>query len=651
MSKPTPSETPAGEDALEKTPVIREAEARIVELEKRVEPVDEEALTREALRDFRPAKPGEDERDLEEELGNVEATRVLLVAGDISGDAYGAALIAALRKQRPGLQFIGAGGPKMAAEGQRQVYDLTRHAVVGLTELAKHLITLRDVMGKLAALAKRERPELVVFIDYGGFNLRLLPRLRGLLKESKLVYFVSPQVWASRPSRAQVMAKNLDLLLSIFPFEKKWFQEHASKLEVNWVGHPKLDLLQAVRTGQSEAGRIGILPGSREREIERHLPALWAAAAEIHRQRPGVHFALMAPDAARAAQVRDWIEAQPAVGFDYDIYTGYTLSHLNRCELALVKSGTGSLDCALMGVPQIVVYKVNQLTYAIGRQLVKVKHLSMVNVLAGDRDVVPELIQRAMTPDKIAALALELLRDPARQAAMKQEMAAVVGQLGEPGAIGRAAGALADELKKVPTSVRVKRKELVQADLTAAIKKREQEDEARKQKLAEAAINAKKKEQADIQKGIEKAQREIENEYTRQRREKEKAERERVAAIEKAEREKKAAEEKRKRDAEREEQRKKREAEKAEQAKLAAAAKAEREKKATQERQRQQEARAKERAAKEAELRAKSEAKAAELAQKREQAEKEAGAKKPATSSQPAPKKLPLKKKPSQEKQ
>jgi len=649
---PPPAEPESNAPA--KTPFIEAAEARIAELEKRVEPVDEKALTAAALEGFRPAKPGEDERAFEEELKSAEASRIMLVAGDVSGDAYGAALIAALRKARPNLEFIGCGGPKMAAEGQRQIYDLTQHAVIGLTELAKHYLTLRGVADKLVALAKRERPELVVFIDYGGFNLRVMPRLRGLLKESKLVYFVSPQVWASRPKRAQVMARHLDLLLSIFPFEKKWFADHASKLNVQWVGHPKLDLLESIDTAQCEPGRVGILPGSREKEVLRHLPILWEAAREIYRKRPGVHFALMAPDAARQAQIRDWIEEQPAVGFDYDIYTGYTLSHLNRCELALVKSGTGSLDCALMGVPQIVVYKVNKLTFAIARRMVNLKHLSMVNVLAGDKDVVPELIQNDMTAEKISTLALELLGEPARGEAMKRDMAEVVKQLGEPGAIRRAGESVMGELAKVPNSVRLKRKEMVQNDLNAAIKRRKDADEARKKKLADDAISAKKREQADIQKGIDQAKKDIENEHTRIRKEKERAEREKQAAIEKAEREKKAAEERKKRDAEKAERDKQRAAERAEREKKAAAEKAEREKKAAEERKAQQEQRAKERAEKEEEQRKISEAKAAALAKKREEAEKADREKKATKTAEkkaeekkpdPKPEKLPLDKK------
>ncbi len=607
MSKSESPDAPAPE----KTSVILEAEKQITELEKKIEPVDEPALTAEAIKDFVPAKPAAREGELKDELKHAEAARVMFVAGDISGDAYGASLIAALKKAKPGIEVIGCGGPKMAAEGQSQLYDLTKHAVVGVAELAKHLLSLNRVVGKIIDLASRQRPEVVVFIDYSGFNLRLLGRLRGLLKDSKLIYFVSPQVWASRPQRAQQMARDLDLLLSIFPFEKQWYADHASKLKVEWVGHPKLDMLEALDTSQCEKGRIGILPGSREKEVLRHLPILWEAAKQIYRVRPDSHFALMAPDVARQEQIRDWIEAQPAVGFAYNIVTGYTLSHLNRCELALVKSGTGSLDCALMGVPQIVVYKVNPLTYAIGRRVVKVQHLSMVNVLAGDKDVVPELIQKDMTADKIALHALELLNNPERMEAMKKEMANVVAGLGEPGAIGRASTAVAEELAKVPNAVRLKRKELVQKDLDAAIKRRLDGDEADKQKLALAAINAKKAEQNEIQKGIDKAKQAIKKEHDRIRREKERAEREKKAAEEKARREKEAAE-----------RRKKQEAEKAEKAKLAAAEKARKEKEAAAERERQAKARAEERAKKEAELKKRSEEKAKELAAKKAEVEK-----------------------------
>lgn len=370
---------------------------------------------------------------------NPDAPAILMVAGDPSGDAHGAHLIHALRRRNPDLRFIGCGGPKMAAAGQEQLFDLTRHAVVGLTEAISHYFTFRGLFFKLVTLAQIQKPAAIIFIDSSGFNLRLAETLRPKLRHTRFIYYISPQLWASRAGRVKKMQQNIDMVLSIFPFEPAWYAEHAPGLPVHYIGHPKLDTIIPEALGQTEPGRIALMPGSRTAEIKRHLPVLWQAARMMSERKQGLRFLLLCASAEREQEALEWIEHYGAAGFHYETCHSYQLSHLNRCELAIVKSGTGSLDCAFARVPQIVFYKVNPITYAIAKRLVKVEYLSMVNVLAKNPPIVPELVQNEFTAHNVASLALDLLDHPKMRQKMVSQMNDVIASLGGPGATERAA--------------------------------------------------------------------------------------------------------------------------------------------------------------------------------------------------------------------
>lgn len=396
----------------------------------------------------RGAKP--ENKSATKDQPQAEPPRILLVAGEASGDTHGAELISALAKRQPALKFIGVGGPKMAAAGQDQIADMSKHAVVGLVEVLRHYPKLRAIFSRLLTLAKKEQPEVIVLIDYPGFNLRLARALRRALPDHRIVYYISPQVWAWKSGRVTQMARSLDLLLAIFPFEPDFFRNRAPKFPVTWVGHPMLDRLNKPSLGQVEAGRIALMPGSRREEIRRHLPLMWEAAVLMTRQRSDLHFVIISPNDERQRQITEWIETQPAPPFAFDTYCTYQLSHINRCEFALVKSGTSSMDCAFVGVPHAVVYKVNPVTYLAGKYVVKIQYLSMVNVLAEDPPVIPELIQGDFTPEKLSRLTLDLLEKPEKLTDMKKEMAEVVASLGEAGASDRAARAILVELAACP---------------------------------------------------------------------------------------------------------------------------------------------------------------------------------------------------------
>jgi len=366
---------------------------------------------------------------------------ILMVAGEASGDAHGADLILALKEKQPGARIIGVGGPRMSAAGQEQLLDLSAHAVLGLAEVLKQYFKFRKFRDQVLDLAKRERPDAVVLIDCSGFNLRLTPSLRRDLPGTRIIYYISPQVWASRAGRVKAMQRDIDLLLSILPFEKAWFARVAPKFNVQWVGHPVLDRIRKVDVSAPNPNFVALLPGSRRTEVEKHLPELWNAALIMGRNRPGLKFILLSPNESIQKYSLQMLGKFPAPNFAFEYNVGYAISHLSRCALAIVASGTASLECALVGIPQIVVYRVHPLTYAVGKRVVKVKYLSMVNVMANEA-IVPEFLQDNLVAGAVAQEALELLGNTPRRETMKRRVAEVVATLGEPGASQRAADAI-----------------------------------------------------------------------------------------------------------------------------------------------------------------------------------------------------------------
>jgi len=366
---------------------------------------------------------------------------ILMVAGEASGDAHGAELIQAIKEKQPGTRVIGVGGPKMASAGQEQLFDLSAHAVLGLFEVIRQYPKFRRFRKQIIDLARRERPDAVVLIDCSGFNLRLSPGLRRDLPGSRIIYYISPQVWASRAGRVKAMQRDIDLLLAILPFEKAWFAQAAPGFSVQWVGHPVLDRIRKVDVAEPNPNFVALLPGSRQTEVEKHLPVLWDAALIMGRNRPGLKFVLLAPNEAIQKYALEMLAKFPAPNFTFEYNVGYAISHLSRCALALVASGTASLECALVGIPQIVVYRVHPLTYAVGKRVVKVKYLSIINVMANEA-VVPEFLQDQLEASAVAQEALELLSHPQRREAMKRRVAQIVATLGEPGASKRAAEAI-----------------------------------------------------------------------------------------------------------------------------------------------------------------------------------------------------------------
>lgn len=389
----------------------------------------------------------------------------MLIAGDPSGDQLAAELVTALREKIPlrhrhtsadvqplhtslAPRFFGAGGPRMAAAGVEIVCDLTRYSVIGLAEVLKNFGAFRRAFKQLKTIARQREPEVIVGVDSSGFNLRFARAIHAQVRKQhgwfqnwhpKLVQFVSPQVWASRPGRAYALAEYCDLLLSIFPFEKSWYARRVPKLRVDFVGHPMLGRAQSsalLKANPTAAAQIVLLPGSRRDEVRRHGPLVIAAFEKLRREIPTLTGKLIVPNETLAALVKT---APLPAGLDVQV--GGLAEVLPTAQLALTKSGTITMECAFHGVPAVVFYKTSWPTYCIGRRLVTVKYLAMPNLLA-DAPIYPELVQSAATPDHLARAALELLRDEQRRIQVQQQLAPVIAALGAPGAPERAAEAV-----------------------------------------------------------------------------------------------------------------------------------------------------------------------------------------------------------------
>jgi len=385
----------------------------------------------------------------------------MLIAGEASGDLLAAELVSALGAQPSILNppsspvFFGAGGTKMSAAGVELAFDLTQHSVVGFSDVVKNYFKFRRLFNQLLALAIERKPDVVIGVDFGGFNLRFGHAIKKYVRGNpfskwnpKIVQFVSPQVWASRPGRANLLAADYDLVLSIFPFEKGWYAQHAPQLRVEFVGHPMVgrftnDDLRFTRRQlettsiANRKSQILLLPGSRKSELQRHLPVLLGAVKLIREKLPSTRVKMVFPD-EDLKQLANRLFALPA---DWEIQIGNLPQALTLADVAIASTGTVTMECAFFGVPTVTLYKTSWFNYEIARRIVTVKWATMPNILANE-EVFPEFIQSTATPESISRAALELLQNEPRRAKIKSQLANIVSSLGEPGAARRAAAAI-----------------------------------------------------------------------------------------------------------------------------------------------------------------------------------------------------------------
>jgi lipid-A-disaccharide synthase len=367
--------------------------------------------------------------------------RLLLSCGEPSGDLYAGELVRELRLRQPDLEVFGLGGDRMASQGAELLAHVRDLAVVGLLEVVAHLRSLRRVFDRVLSEVELRRPEVAVLVDYPDFNLRLARQLRQ--RGVPVVYYVSPQVWAWRRGRLDSIRKTVDHMLVIFPFEEALYRE--ADVPVTFVGHPLVDLVRAPANTAAFLESLGLdpkrpvvalLPGSRPKEIGHNLPPVLGAVERLAAQRPDLQFPLALAPALDPVAVANAVGSLPV-----RVVANQTQGVLASCTVAVVASGTATVEAALLGAPMVVVYRLAPLTYLLGRKLVKVPHFAMANLIAGER-VVPEVIQRELTPERVAAEVGALLDDPGRRQRMREGLADVRRRLGKPGASARAAEAV-----------------------------------------------------------------------------------------------------------------------------------------------------------------------------------------------------------------
>lgn len=393
--------------------------------------------------------------------------KIMFIAGEPSGDALAAELALALRAEakfhchpaEPVLNYFGAGGPKLAAAGVHLAVDMTQHAVIGLWEVVKNYGNFRRIFDELLELAVKREPDLLVCVDFSGFNRRFAHAVRAKSAKSKgkwnprIVQYVSPQVWASRPGRATKMADDYDLLLSIFPFEKDWYAQRAPGLRVEFVGHPMLDrfrkltlepeqypLPEWAKAKRPDAPLVVLLPGSRKSEVQRHLPVLIQTLDQIQKAWDGgVNYRIVLPKELPINTLLKWFGGTLPRNLFFQ--NGGLAEALSSATIAIASTGTVTMECAFFNVPTIALYKTSWSTYQIGKRIVTVNYLAMPNLLAGEA-VFPEFVQDAATGKNLAVAALALLRDEARRKEIQRKLGQIIAGLGSAGANVRAAKAI-----------------------------------------------------------------------------------------------------------------------------------------------------------------------------------------------------------------
>lgn len=366
--------------------------------------------------------------------------KIMISVGEASGDLHGASVANALKLQQPDVRIFGMGGDQMRAAGVEIVYDIKDLGVIGLVEVIKNLPRLFRLRDSLGELMEKERPDALVIIDYPGFNVRLAKVAKA--KGIPVVSYITPSAWAWGKWRAKELAGIARRIAAIFPFEAEVYREAGAN--VTFVGHPLLDI---VKTSMSREAAFAyfkadvakpvvlLMPGSRKQEIENLLPDMLAAADLLQAERPGCQFYLPVASTISREILQEMIsrysvEVRLADGGVYDL--------MSIADIAIAASGTATLETALMQVPTVIIYKVNALTYFLGRRLLKIPHFGLPNIVAGRR-IMPELLQSEVSPPAIVREVLPLLMEGQARSQALRELKEVRQRLGETGAVDRVA--------------------------------------------------------------------------------------------------------------------------------------------------------------------------------------------------------------------
>ncbi len=370
--------------------------------------------------------------------------RIYVVVGEMSGDAHGAGLLRELRMLRPDLEIHGAGGPQVTALGDGNVKDWVEDAaVMGVVEVLKRYGWFKERFEEMLAEIKRLKPNVLLLVDYPGFNLRFSKAVKRDLPETRQVYYISPQVWAWNKRRVPEMVGLLDEMLCLFPFEKPIFEN--AGLKTTHVGHPLVDELAGERTGERrDPNLVGLFPGSREREIAKLFPMMLETAKWLRVRQDHLRFSVPAATPKLAVTMRAMISDAGAEEW-IDLKEGGSHGLMQRAACGVIASGTATLEAAAFGLPYCLVYRMAWTTYFLGRMLVKIKHIGLVNILAGEK-VVEEFIQADAEAPQVAAWVEDILSDAEKREALVRRLGEVSALLGEKGAHRRAAERVAEWL-------------------------------------------------------------------------------------------------------------------------------------------------------------------------------------------------------------
>jgi len=364
---------------------------------------------------------------------------ILILAGEASGDLHASRVARSIRQRFPTARILGTGGGKMAAEGVELLAGLDDLAVMGFVEVVKRLRFFYRLERRLFRVIIEERVDLVIPVDYPGLNLRVTRR--AFRARVPVLYYIAPQVWAWKARRAAELSAMADRIAVILPFEKEYFAREGGR--VHYVGHPLLDQVDEVPNRETfcaqaglDSGRpiLAIFPGSRQQELQRHLEPFIAAGRRLQQSFPELQLVM--------AEAHSLSLALPP-GSGVTVVSG-SRALLRHSRAALMKSGTGTLEAALEGVPFVVAYKAHPLSFALAKRLVKLEHISLANLVAGE-EIVPELLQEEATAESLASALTPLLHDSPERAQMMQKLAHLRTLLGDPGAADRVA-ALAEDI-------------------------------------------------------------------------------------------------------------------------------------------------------------------------------------------------------------
>lgn len=372
---------------------------------------------------------------------NAAFSHIIIVAGETSGDIHGSLLVRELKVLHPQLTFSGLGGPRLRQAGVTLYEDLTQIAVVGFWEVLKNFFKFKKIFDNVLRRIEETKPAAVILVDYPGFNLRLARAIKKRQIPTKVIYYISPQVWAWKESRVNLIRQVVDQMIVLFSFEKKFYQKRGFAVE--FVGHPLMDHIQVKQTKEQtlaalgwNANRltIGILPGSREKEVDQILGPMLGAARKIYQEFSSVQFLILKAPSISSTRIARFLPLQDlpilVVDHSYDF--------LNACDVCLVASGTATLETAILGKPMVVIYRTSLLTWALAKMLIKIPYIGLVNVVAGKK-VVAECIQFDANAKKIAEELRAIFTNEPRVAEIKSELRNVKESLGESGASRRAA--------------------------------------------------------------------------------------------------------------------------------------------------------------------------------------------------------------------